>query len=173
MRNKGFTLIELMIVVVIIGILAAIAIPNFMRMRDRAREASTEANMHTVQLNAEEFSTLADGCYPQDLDVTVSDVLDDLSYDSSNSSSLCCESPGVPPYTDGCGHMLPEAMKNPFLPSLDAVRTTNALGGGANDRGVVAYYPWGGTVGVEELYYSIRGGDRNGNHLLLCLTSGQ
>jgi len=62
-NQKGFTLIELMIVVVIIGILAAIAIPNFIAMQNRAKEGSTKANMHTFQLAAEDYGVQNDGIY--------------------------------------------------------------------------------------------------------------
>jgi prepilin-type N-terminal cleavage/methylation domain-containing protein len=45
---KGFTLIELMIVVAIIGILAAIAIPNFIRFQARARQSEANTNLKSL-----------------------------------------------------------------------------------------------------------------------------
>ncbi|MCZ6767313.1 MAG: type II secretion system protein [bacterium] len=126
MDRKGFTLIELMIVVVIIGILAAIVIPNFMRFTSRAKEAVVKSNCHTVQLASEDFAVQNEGVYASDTDTDVTatgNTIDDLL-------------PG--------GALL----QNPFTKAIDVPLSSGA----AANPGEVGYVPFVGPAGQNEGY---------------------
>jgi prepilin-type N-terminal cleavage/methylation domain-containing protein len=166
MNNKGFTLIELMIVVVIIGILAAIAIPNFMSMQDRAKEGSVKANMHTLQLASEDFSTQADGIYAGNLASTIADA-----------NALSASVSTIP-------LLLPGNFKNPFLGTTGVGGGLALNDGGAEpavfavaDRGIVYYNgldvagAYVGAVGPA-VSYAIYGAGKT-DIIILRLTSGQ
>ena len=61
-KSKGFTLIELMIVVAIIGILAAIAIPNFLTYQLKSRQAEAKVNVQAIRTSEIAFQA-EKGCY--------------------------------------------------------------------------------------------------------------
>ena len=61
--REGFTLVELMVVIVIIGVLATIAIANYINMKTHANEAHVKSDVHTVQLVVEDYAVQHDGLY--------------------------------------------------------------------------------------------------------------
>jgi type IV pilus assembly protein PilA len=59
----GFTLVELLVVMLILGLLAAIAIPSFFNQRDKARDADAKAAARTAQTAIETYATDNQGSY--------------------------------------------------------------------------------------------------------------
>jgi type IV pilus assembly protein PilA len=74
-RSEGFTLVELLIVMLILGILAAVVVPSFFIQRDKALDAEAKTAVRSAETAAETVQTDNDGAYDGALGVTVASLV--------------------------------------------------------------------------------------------------
>ncbi len=140
-HERGFTLIEMMIVVAIIAILVAILVPNFVRARAQAQTAACEANLKEIATALELYQT------------------DHEQYPTANNSPVVATDPNLAPY-------LKQTPIDPVNPAGQYTYTTvNPAQGdasytitcpGQHDPGTMSAI--GGSAGTQHIEYSSNAG---------------
>ena len=102
MKNfrRAFTLVEIMIVVLIIGILVAIAVPNFIRARETARARACVANLRQIDSAKEQFAMDTRMAQTSTTPITMADICGTTatSYIKGPVTGPLCPSAATTPY---------------------------------------------------------------------------
>jgi prepilin-type N-terminal cleavage/methylation domain-containing protein/prepilin-type processing-associated H-X9-DG protein len=146
-KRRAFTLIEILVVIAIIGILAAILFPVFARARENARRSSCQSNLKQLALGVHQYTQDYDERFPIGLWVDSSSGTDDYQtalenvfpYFKNEQISICPSDsepldvdlglPGTTPasYTVNDWLFTPMALGAPAPPSLAEVRSPSRL----------------------------------------------
>ncbi len=151
--QSGFTLIEMLIMVIIVLILAAVALPHYVGSQDKSREASVKLNMRVAQIAAEGYAAEKGGVYPDKIDEQYFSFF-----------------PGGPGDSKTIGHA--HGPENPYtrkfewpivgsVSDVDSARQSPPTSVGS--AGQIEYSPIAGANGVRA--YAIRGARKNGEAL--------
>src|SRR5438874_451356 len=111
MRNRAFSLIELLIVVTIISILAAIAVPNYLESQTRTKVVRAKSDMRAVVVSLEAYR-VENNNYPPAIEVANQFVL------VANGTDLICEGLLPPSFTTPIAYIHP-LPRDPFPPIAD------------------------------------------------------
>jgi len=154
--SKGFTLVEILIVVVILGILAAIVIPQFTKASESAKASSLNSQLQTIRSQLELYQVQHNGDYPTLARLTTTDT-DANGQNDWEQLTTETEVDGTAGDSSGneFGPYLQKAPTNPFMNTSDVAAAAAAdlgwvyVGGGATTPTLQAVLP--ATVFAERI----------------------